>query len=60
MHHVVEDGAEREHVAGCSSCRNGAPVPFECSAKLRGEIERRAAFYGRTWAEELNHILAVA
>jgi integrase len=60
MHHVVEDGAEREHVAGCSSCRNGETVPFECSAKLRGEIERRAAFYGRTWDEELNHILAVA
>ncbi|HRB80912.1 MAG TPA: site-specific integrase [Nitrospira sp.] len=60
MHHIVEDGAECEHVAGCSSCRNGETVPFECSAKLRGEIERRAAFYGRTWDEELNHILAIA
>lgn len=60
MHHIVEDGAEREHVAGCSSCRDGETVPFECSAQLRGKIERRAAFYGRTWDEELNHILAVA
>ncbi len=60
MHHIVEEGAEREHIAGCSSCRDGETVPFECSKKLRGEIERRAAFYERTWDEELNHILAIA
>lgn len=60
MHHIVEEGADGEHVAECSSCREGETVPFECSTKLRGEIERRAAFYGRTWDEELNHILAIA
>jgi len=60
MHHIVEEGAESEHVEGCSSCREGETVPFECSTKLRHEITRRAAYYGRTWDEELNHVLAVA
>lgn len=58
--HVIERNEEGKHEAECSSCRNGETVPFECSGELRREIERRAAFYGRTWDEELNHVLAVA
>lgn len=59
MHHIVDDEDECEHVAGCSSCQIGDTRPFPCSERERSEIERRAAFYGRTCSEEVAYTLAI-
>jgi len=59
MQTVMESDDEAGHGAECESCQRGETQAFPCSGEMQAEIERRAAFYGRTWDEELNYTLAV-
>ncbi len=59
MQTVMGRDDEEGHAAECESCQRGETQSFPCSSELQAEIERRAAFYGRTWDEELNYTLAV-